>query len=97
MTTRARIVEEQPAEPYNIGDCGARGTRPAECKLDHPCCAIHAKENPDEPCVSCRASRWLAKDENYYARREREKRRKRETTWKAQSRGHAGRAGRSRT
>ena len=97
MTRRARIVEDPEPEVLNIGECGTIGTRPADCKLDHPCCAIHARENPNEPCIACRAGRQTRNRENYYAQREREKRRKRETTWKDQSRGHAGRGGRSRT
>lgn len=94
---RARIVPDREPEVLNIGECGTRGTRPADCKLGHPCCAIHARENPDEPCIACRAGRQMRDKENYYQERERKKRRQRETTWQTTSRGHAGRGGRSRT
>ena len=25
----------------------------------HPCCVIHSRENPGEPCIACAASRLL--------------------------------------
>jgi hypothetical protein len=30
----------------------------------HPCCAIHARENPGQPCIACAASKRLQRREH---------------------------------
>lgn len=65
-------------EPDLRGECGRRGTVPSECRHDHPCCALHAVENPEEPCISCRAGRQMAEQgPGFYARQQAQRNRRR--------------------
>ena len=55
-----RQPNSDAAPPAPIGKCRICGDdtwRADDLGPAHPCCVIHASENPDRPCLACEASR----------------------------------------
>jgi hypothetical protein len=60
------------AEMVDIGPCrfcqDPIWAKPAllvhEAAPAHPCCEIHARENPGQPCIACAASKRLQRREH---------------------------------
>ena len=55
--TREPAVEPVPPPAGKCRICGEDTWRQDQTGPVHPCCAIHAVENPDRPCLACEASR----------------------------------------
>ena len=59
MTARPPPGATAP-EPPPVGKCricGDDSWRRDELGPAHPCCVVHARENPGRPCLACEASR----------------------------------------
>ena len=58
--TAARRPDSQAGQPAPVGKCricGDDSWRADAAGPAHPCCVIHARENPGQPCLACEASR----------------------------------------
>lgn len=64
VRTRAEMVDIGPCRLCQDPVWAKPTSLLQEAAPTHPCCAIHARENPGQPCIACAASKRLQRREH---------------------------------
>lgn len=64
VRTRAEMVAIRPCRFCQDPAWAKPTSLVPEAAPAHPCCEIHARENPGQPCIACAASKRLQRREH---------------------------------